>query len=54
MKKHLLIAGVALLTTAGVTAAVLSNGKKKDTTKDPSQKESTYKKKCTKARTACF
>ena len=44
MKKIILIAGLGLLTTAGVTAAVLTNGKKKATTK----------KECAKVRTACF
>jgi hypothetical protein len=54
MKKILLIAGLGLATTAGVTAAVLSNGKKK-ATKDTAKKECTYKKHCTRsAKTACY
>lgn len=54
MKKNLLIAGAALLITAGVTATVLNTGKKK-TTKDTS-KECTYKsERCAKAsKTACY
>ncbi len=54
MKKYILIAGGALLITAGVTATVVSTGKKK-TTKDTS-KECTYKSsKCTKMfKTACY
>jgi len=52
MKKYLLIAGLGL-TTLGVTAAVLNNGKKK-TTKDTS-KCCIEKKKCSRsAKTACY
>jgi hypothetical protein len=58
MKKIILIAGLGLLTTAGVTAAVLSNGKKK-AVKSTTKKECTYKKECTPKpecvkKTACF
>jgi hypothetical protein len=54
MKKYFLIAAVGLLTTAGVTATVLSSNKKKST-KETTQKETKYKKTCTKShRTACF
>ena len=54
MKKILLIAGLGLVTTAGVTAAVLNNNKKK-TTKDTGKKECIYKKHCTRSeKSACF
>ena len=54
MKKNLLIAGVALLTTAGVAATVLGTSRKK-TTKDTTKKECTYKKKCSRASsTVCY
>jgi hypothetical protein len=54
MKKILLIAGLGLATTAGVTAAVMSNNKKK-TTKDTRKKECVYKKECSRAtKTACY
>ena len=54
MKKYLMIAGVALLTTAGVTATVLGTSKKK-TTKDAGKKECPYKKHCTRSSsTACY
>jgi hypothetical protein len=53
MKKYLLIAGVAILTTAGVTATVLGTSKKK-TIKDTDKKECPYKKMCSKSHTACY
>jgi hypothetical protein len=54
MKKNLLIAGVALLTTAGVAATVLGTSNKK-TNKDASKKECPYKKHCTRSSgTACY
>lgn len=46
MKKNLLIAAVALLTTAGVTATVIGTTKKKNI-KDTTQKE-VKKKECSK------
>lgn len=55
-----LIAGLGLLTTAGVTAAVLSNNHKKTSAKETSKKECTYKKdcaskkECSKTKTACY
>ncbi|HEU4473043.1 MAG TPA: hypothetical protein VFR58_18255 [Flavisolibacter sp.] len=54
MKKYILIAGLGLLTTAGVTATVLNSSKKR-TAKNTSKKECTYKKECRKvATTACY
>jgi hypothetical protein len=55
MKKILLIAGLGFVTTtAGVTAAVMNNGKKK-ATKDTEKKESPYKKECSRShKTACY
>ena len=47
MKKYFLIAGLALATTAGVTAAVLHTEKKKDK-KEKVKKECVYKKSCSK------
>ena len=54
MKKYVLIAGLGLLTTAGVTATVLNNGKKKDTTKKESKEETSKKKMCSRYKTACY
>ena len=52
-KKILLIVGLGLATTAGVTAAVLSNGNKK--AKKETKKENTYKKECSRStKTACY
>lgn len=51
MKKYLLIAGIGLLTTAGVTATVLGTSKKK-TDKDAGKKECPYKKHCCRASAA--
>jgi hypothetical protein len=53
MKKMILIAGLGLITTAGVTAAVLNNGKKK-VTKDTAKKECVYKKQCSRLKTTCY
>lgn len=53
MKRYVLIAGAGLLLTAGVTATMLSNKGKKKTTTDTSKK-STYEKKCTRYKTACY
>jgi hypothetical protein len=54
MKKYLLIAGFALVTAGGVTAAVLNNGKKK-TTKITSSKSCMGKTHCSRsAKTACY
>ena len=53
MKKKLVIEGIALLTTAAVTATVLNNSHKK-TTKDTS-KTVMKKAECSKAhKTACY
>jgi hypothetical protein len=53
MKKYLLIAAVGLLTTAGVTATVLS-GKNKKTNKEVSKK-SDMKKQCSRyEKSACY
>ena len=54
MKKYVLIAGLGLLTTAGVTAAVLNNGKKKETTKNASKEDTPKKKMCSRYKTACY
>ena len=54
MKKNLLIAAVALLTTAGVTATVIGTTKKK-TTKEDTQKKEVKKKECSKSkRSTCI
>ena len=54
MKRYILVAAIGLLTTAGVTATVLS-GKNKKTTKETSKDCSTYKSKCSKAsKTTCY
>jgi len=53
MKKILLIAGLGLVTTAGVTAAVMSNNKKKES-KDTEKKECVHKKSCSRSKTACY
>ncbi len=54
MKKYLLIAGFALITTAGVTATVLSSNNKKEK-KNKVKKECVWKKSCSKsARTASY
>lgn len=54
MKKIILIAGLGLLTTAGVTAAVLSSNNKKKAAKDTEKKECVYKSKSTKtAKRSC-
>jgi hypothetical protein len=47
MKKYLLIAGLALVTTAGVTATVLNSSNKKKSKKV--KKECVYKKSCSKS-----
>jgi hypothetical protein len=53
MKKYLLIGGIGLLMTAGVTATVLNNSKKKTTTKQ--KKECCMYKMCTRAaKAACY
>lgn len=49
MKKYVLIIGLALVTTAGVTATVLSSSNKKKDKKDTTKKECVYKKGCSKA-----
>ena len=61
MKKYLLIAAIGLLTTAGVTATVLSSSKKKETkemkkeVKKETKKDCNYKKKCSRFLTiVCF
>lgn len=53
MKKNLLIAGVALLITAGVTATALNTGKKK-TTKDTTKKECRYYKASKTSEGSCY
>jgi hypothetical protein len=54
MKKYVLIAGLALITTAGVTATVLSSSKKK-VKKQVVKKECVYKKSCSgSSRTASY
>ena len=45
MKKIILFAGLGIMTTAGVTAAVLTNGSEKDK-KVTKKKECVYKKSC--------
>jgi len=58
MKKVLLIAGLGLATTVGVTAAVLNNGTKEK--KAPAKKECAYKKdcsskkQCSRTKTVCL
>jgi len=55
MKKTILFVGIGLLTTAGVTAAVMNNSNRKKDCRDTEKKECTYKKKmCTRAKTACY
>ena len=53
MKKIILITSLGLLTTAGVTAAVMNNGRKK-TTKETIKKECKYKKSCSRAAKTFF
>lgn len=57
MKKMVLIAALGLLTTAGVTAAVLSNKKSEKKAKKECvyKKDATAKKKnCTRSKIACY
>lgn len=54
MKKYMLIGSIALLTTAGVTAAVLGSNNKKIGKKEPVKKECSSKKHCNSSKTACF
>jgi hypothetical protein len=53
MKKYLLIAGLALITAGGATAALLNNSDKK--TKKETKENCIQKKQCSKSyKTACL
>jgi hypothetical protein len=54
MKKYLLIAGLALITAGGATAALLNNSDKKKTKKE-TKENCIQKKQCSKSyKTACL